>query len=110
MNNLTLVVNAIIGADVKGMSRVTVAYDVFNAVRGVNPLYPCIKGQDAAKNLIYSFDFDGVKLYSHYDRESRNTIFLMDTEQARKHLVQQEVRAKFNFDANLFDRTVIATA
>ncbi len=114
MKDLKLVVRNIIGEPIDGYSRVTVSSDVFNAVRGITPLL-AYRGQgDQGGNGVRVFDFNGVELCASYDKETRKTMFLMKTEEAKAHLLtlaqERDKAEKLPFDASKFDRSVVAVA
>ena len=114
MNEIKLIVRNIIGESIDGYSRVTVDNEVFNAVRGINPLV-AYKGQgDQGGNGVRVFSFNGVELCAQYDKETRKTMFLMKTEDAKAHLLtlaqERDKAEKLPFNASKFDRTVVATA
>ncbi len=105
MNN-NIIVRNIISPDVNGYSRVTIANDLFNAVRGVKPELPYKGMGDAGGNGVRVFTIDGVDLYVHYNKENRNTIFIMKTEEATKHLktlaMERAGEEKLPFNASQF--------
>lgn len=84
MNNL--IVRSIISADINGYSRVTIANELFNAVRGIKPQLPYKSMGDMAGNGVRVFNLNGVDLYVRYDKASRTTHFIMKTQDARMHL------------------------
>jgi hypothetical protein len=114
MNNKKLIVRQIIGDAIDGYSRVTVTYDLFIALRGVRPTMPFTAQGDQAGKGIRIFDFDGIKLYSNYDKESRKTLFLMKTEDAQSCLQtiaeQRANEPKLSFNSTMFNRNIVATA
>lgn len=114
MKDIKLVVRNIIGEPIDGYSRVTVSNELFNAVRGMKPLLPYKGMGDNGGNGVRVFTVNGVELCASYDKETRKTMFLMRTEEAKKHLLtltqQREGEAKMPFNANSFDRSIVATA
>ena len=111
--NIKLVVRNIIGEPIDGYVRVTVANEVFNAVRGIKPAL-AYRGQgDQGGNGVRVFSFEGVELCAQYDKESRKTMFLMKTEDAKAHLLtlaqERDKAEKLPFNTSLFDRTVVAS-
>lgn len=115
MENLTKwVVRNIIGEDVNGYSRITIASNCFNAVKGFRPLLPYTAMGDASGNGVRVFKLGETELYASYDKESRKTVYLMKTEDAKSHLltlVQERANnPKLPFDVMAFDRSVVATA
>jgi len=107
MNESKLVLNSIIGESIGGYSRVTVSRDVFLAVTGPTPTAKFEeKGRDASMvNRV--FNFNGVELYSSYDKATRKTMFLMKTTDAEKCLPSA---SDLPFNIGAFDRSVVATA
>ena len=66
MNTLKLVVRNIIGAPNNGVSRVTVATDVYNATVGYKPLLPYeAMGDSDGGDGVRLFTIGGVELYTH---------------------------------------------
>ena len=111
---IKLVVRNIIGEPIDGYVRVTVSNDVFNAVRGITPQLPYRGQGDQGGNGVRVFSFEGVELCASYDKESRKTMFLMKTEEAKAHLLtlaqERDKAEKLPFNTSAFDRSVVATA
>lgn len=111
--NLKLVISNIIGEDINGFSRVTVNTDLFNAIKGFNPtiLYTEMNDKDT-KERIRVFNIEGIDLYASYDQDTRKTMYIMNTTEAKKHhipLSQQLANGPVTpFNLSDFDRTVIS--
>jgi len=116
MNTIKLVVRNIIGESQNGYSRVTVSNEVFSAIRGARPAIAYTAMGDKGGKGVRIFSFGDVKLYAHYDKVQRNTVFLMETAEAQKHLVtlaqERAGEAKLPFDVSMFDTkaNTVATA
>lgn len=110
---IKLVVRNIIGEPIDGYVRVTVSNDVFNAVRGITPALPYRGQGDQGGNGVRVFSFEGVELCASYDKESRKTMFLMKTEEAKAHLLtlaqERDKAEKLPFNTSAFDRSVVAS-
>ena len=114
---IKLVVRNIISDEVNGYVRVTVANELFNAVKGVRPLLSYTAQGDQAGKGIRIFTIDGKNLYAQYDKESRKTMFLMSKEDAESCLMtvaeQRAKEPKLPFDSTAFilaDRNIAAVA
>ncbi len=83
MTTIQLIVRNIISADIDGHSRVTVSNELFNAVRGLKPALPYKGAGDLGGNGVRVFNVNGVDLYVHYNKEARQTMFIMKTKDAR---------------------------
>ena len=107
MNNI--IVRNIISADINGYSRVTIANELFNAVRGVKPQLPYKGMGDIAGNGVRVFSLNGTDLYVHYDKASRTTQFIMKTQDARTHLqtlaMERAGEEKLPFNSAMFATT-----
>jgi len=91
MNEIkAIVVNQIIGGSSDGHSRVTLANDTFNAVRGLVPTLAFVELLGDTGERMRAFEVDGVTLYSVYDAEARKTTFFMKTEDANKCLLNRD--------------------
>jgi hypothetical protein len=112
-NNIKLVVRNIIGEEIDGYSRVTVSNELFNAVRGVRPSLPYKAQGDKGGNGVRIFELEGTELFAHYDKVNRKTMFLMKTEDAKKHLLtvaqQRANQPKLDFNASLWDTAIVAS-
>ena len=108
-----LVVRNIIGEDVNGYSRVTVANELFNAVRGFKPVLAYKGMGDSAGNGVRVFNIEGVDLYANYDSETRKTVYLMKTEDAKKHLLtlaqERASEPKLPFNISVFNTNIVAS-
>lgn len=104
MNNI--IVRNIISSDIGGFSRVTIANELFNAIRGVKPTLPYKGMGDAGGNGVRVFNIENVDLYVHYDKLNRKTMFIMKTQDALRHLkplaVERANEAKLPFNSNSF--------
>lgn len=111
--DIKLIVRNIIGDPVDGMSRVTVSNELFNAVRGVRPLLPYTAMGDGGGKGVRIFTIGGYELYSNYDKESRKSIFLMKTEDAKACLLtvadQRASEPKLPFSFSAFNPLVVAS-
>ena len=112
-NNIKLVVRNIIGDSIDGYSRVTISNELFNAVRGVRPSLPYKAQGDVGGNGVRIFSFGETELFAHYDKVNRKTMFLMKTEEAKKHLLtvaeQRANQPKLAFNASLWDTSIVAS-
>jgi hypothetical protein len=97
-----LIVRNIISDEIDGHVRVTVANELFNAIRGLKPALPYKGAGDLGGNGVRVFNIDGVDLYVHYDKEARQTMFIMKSKDANaclKTLVEEranETKLPFN--------------
>lgn len=103
--NIKLIVTNILGDSINGYSRVTVSNEVFASVKGLRPAMPHTAQADQSGRGVRIFNFDGINLYSRYDKETFKTTFIMKTEDAKKALVPVEA---LSFNTTQFN--VVATA
>jgi len=114
MNNQKIVVNNIIGeADANGYIRVTLAYNLFNLLRGARPVdlnnnpVPFTEQRDEAlqvKNRL--FVINGVSIHSNYNTKDRKTIFIMQEKDAKAYhipLSQQATQQLSELSASPFN-------
>lgn len=121
-NKMNVHVRRIIGDAINGLVRVNVDSPAFNAMQQSifarnNRETPLLKYQGMGSQDgkgVRVFNFNGIEVYSHYDKESRRTIFLMKEEVAKKLLLTvEEQRAneeKLPFSISAFDLSLVATA
>ena len=80
-NNIKLVVNKIIGESINGYSRVTLGYELFNAIKGANPSLEYTR----ESNGVRKFVINGIVIYSHFTVDASkkaSTTFIMRTSDA----------------------------
>jgi len=87
MSKLQLIVRNIISNDVGGNSRVTISSELFSEVAKAKPELPFTEMSDKAGNRVRRFEIDGTYFDSIYNKDKRETKFVMNTESAKKHLV-----------------------
>lgn len=113
--NLRLYVRNIIGDSVDGYSRVTVNIDAFDAMKQSifarrnrqAPMLNFLRKTDEGGNNFTQFYFNGVEVRNYFIKDSKKTVFLMKTENA-KALLDSEEKAPSSISK--FNLSVIATA
>ncbi len=67
-------------------SQVIVAREVFEAVVGLQPAKPFATASDKQGRPLRVFDFNGAKLYSRLNRDTRTNVFIMKADEAKAHM------------------------
>ena len=93
MNN-SLQVLTIVGSS-KGYSRVIITKDCFDKVKGSKPVMAFNEEGYSEGNKVRSFDFDGVKLYSLYNRAEGTKFVVTDKDAEASKIATQNANLPF---------------
>jgi len=109
-NNVSFKVRTIISEECEGLSRVTLDTTTFDAVRQSlfarlnkeTPLLNFTKDTDSEGNYVSIFNFRGVTVYNLQDKIEKKSVFLMNSEEAKKFLVPMSAEKGLPFKLSNF--------
>lgn len=107
------IVTNIIGSDVNGYSRVTIANDLFRELIGSTPKNQNYEELNSGKEGVYIRKFKikideekSVEIYSNYEANIKRTFFIMNTKEAKEHMSKS---SSAPYDFGEFDTTITKT-